>query len=147
MNITRNILHDWYRSKGARTVADVQRLAASEFGLKLTADKVVKILHDQIPRERWYQTRIIAAVKQIFPGSFVRKMSAGVYSESGFPDVLVIYDGRYIGLEVKRPFLGAPSPLQISTIKEIQKAGGVAAIVRMPEEAVDLVNFAMEDIQ
>ena len=74
-------------------------------------------------------------------------MSAGVYSESGFPDVLVIYDGLYIGLEVKRPFLGVPSPLQISTIKEIQKAGGVAAIVRMPEEAVDLVNFAMENIQ
>ena len=147
MNITRNILHSWYRSKGARTVADVQRLAASEFGLKLTTDKVVKILHDQIPREQWYQTRIIAAVKQLFPGAFVRKMSAGGYSESGFPDVLVIYDGLYIGLEVKRPFLGVPSPLQISTIKEIQKAGGVAAIVRMPEEAVDLVNFAMEDIQ
>ena len=108
MNITRNLLHEWYNG-GARTPADVQRLAQENLGLTLTAEKVKKILEDQIPLEQWYQTRIMAAIRQLYPEAFVRKIAAGVYSERGFPDVLVIIDGLYIGLEIKRPFLGSNS--------------------------------------
>ena len=146
MNITRNLLHEWYHG-GARTPADVQRLAQENLGLTLTAEKVKKILEDQIPLEQWYQTRIMAAIRQLYPEAFVRKIAAGVYSERGFPDVLVIIEGLYVGLEVKRPFLGRPSPLQILTIKEIQKASGVAGIVCMPEEAASLIDHATEGIQ
>lgn len=39
MNITRNLLHEWYHG-GARTPADVQRLAQENLGLTLTAEKV-----------------------------------------------------------------------------------------------------------
>ena len=43
MKITRNLLHEWYHG-GARTPADVQRLAQENLGLTLTAEKVKKIL-------------------------------------------------------------------------------------------------------
>ena len=52
--ITRNILHDWWFLEGARTIADVQRLAEQKLGLKLTAEKTEKILNDKIPLEQWY---------------------------------------------------------------------------------------------
>ena len=35
MNITRNLLHEWYHG-GARTSADVRHLAAERLGLQLT---------------------------------------------------------------------------------------------------------------
>lgn len=141
MNITRNLLHEWYHS-GARTPADVQRLAQENLGLTLTAEKVKKILEDQIPLEQWYQTRIMAAIRQLYPEAFVRKIAAGVYSERGFPDVLVIIDGLYIGLEIKRPFLGKPTPLQLGTIEAIKRAGGTARVVCLPEEAVEAIEYA-----
>lgn len=82
MNITRNLLHEWYHG-GARTSADVRHLAAERLGLQLTAEKVANILRDQIPLEQWYQTRIMQAIKAAYPDAFVRKISAGVYSEKG----------------------------------------------------------------
>lgn len=103
-SITRNILHDWWFLERARTIADVQRLAEQKLGLKLTAEKTEKILNDKIPLEQWYQTKIIAAIKEEYPSAFVRKISAGVYAERGFPDVLAIIKGQYYGIEVKRPF-------------------------------------------
>lgn len=144
MNITRNLLHEWYKA-GARTPADVQRLAQENLGLTLTAEKVKKILEDQIPLEQWYQTRIMAAIRQLYPEAFVRKIAAGVYSEQGFPDVLVIIDGLYIGLEIKRPFLGKPTPLQLDTIKAIERAGGTARVVCLPEEAAEVIENATAD--
>lgn len=141
MNITRNLLHEWYHG-GARTSADVRHLAAERLGLQLTAEKVANILRDQIPLEQWYQTRIMQAIKAAYPDAFVRKISAGVYSEKGFPDVLVIIDGLYIGLEIKRPFLGKPTPLQLDTIEAIKRAGGTARVVCLPEEAVEAIEYA-----
>lgn len=138
MNITRNLLHEWYHG-GARTPADVRHLAAERLGLQLTAEKVDNILRDQIPLEQWYQTRIMQVIKAAYPDAFVRKISAGVYSEKGFPDILVIIDGRYYGIEAKRPFIGKPSPNQVATILKIRKAGGVADFACLPDEALEVV--------
>ena len=139
--ITRNILHDWWLLERARTIADVQRLAEQRLGLKLTAEKTEKILNDKIPLEQWYQTKIIAAIKEEYPSAFVRKISAGVYAERGFPDVLAIIDGRYYGIEVKRPFFGKPSKLQLAVIEAIKKAGGTAGIAHLPIEAMEIISF------
>lgn len=124
MNITRNLLHEWYHG-GARTPADVRHLAAERLGLQLTAEKVDNILRDQIPLEQWYQTRIMQVIKAAYPDAFVRKISAGVYSEKGFPDILVIIDGRYYGIEAKRPFIGKPSPNQVATILKSERPGAL----------------------
>lgn len=138
MSITRNLLHEWYHG-GARTSADVRHLAAERLGLQLTAEKVANILRDQIPLEQWYQTGIMQAIKAAYPDAFVRKISAGVYSEKGFPDILVIIDGRYYGIEAKRPFVGKPSPNQVATILKIRKAGGVADFACLPDEALEVI--------
>lgn len=140
-SITRNILHDWWFLERARTIADVQRLAEQKLGLKLTAEKTEKILNDKIPLEQWYQTKIIAAIKEAYPSAFVRKISAGVYAERGFPDVLAIINGQYYGIEVKRPFFGKPSQLQLVTIEAIKKAGGTAGIAHLPIEAMEIISF------
>ena len=78
MNITRNLLHEWYHG-GARTSADVRHLAAERLGLQLTAEKVANILRDQIPLEQWYQTRIMQAIKAAYPDAFVRKKGSRIF--------------------------------------------------------------------
>lgn len=88
----------------------------------------------------------MAAIRQLYLEAFVRKIAAGVYSERGFPDVLVIIDGLYIGLEIKRPFLGKPTPLQLDTIEAIKRAGGTARVVCLPEEAVEAIENATADL-
>ena len=45
-------------------------------------------------------------------------------------------DGHYFGFEVKRPVVGIRSKLQEQTARMIQAAGGTAAFVCWPEEAI-----------
>ena len=47
-----------------------------------------------------------------------------------------IKDGHYFGFEVKRPVVGIRSKLQEQTAGMIQAAGGTAAFVCWPEEAI-----------
>ena len=64
------------------------------------------------------------------------KISQGAYSQAGIPDVMFIKDGHYFGFEVKRPVVGIRSKLQEQTARMIQAAGGTAAFVCYPEEAI-----------
>ncbi|MGN0706594.1 MAG: hypothetical protein ACI4JC_01160 [Faecalibacterium sp.] len=138
MKTSLSILHEWYLD-GARTFNDVRERMNIQEGREFTIEKVAAFLQSRIPQEQWYQSKIISAIKAYYPDAFVRKISAGVYAERGFPDVLVIVKGRYFGIEVKRPFLGKPSPLQLATIDSIIKAGGVAGIACLPVEAIDII--------
>ena len=49
---------------------------------------------------------------------------------------MFIKDGHYFGFEVKRPVVGIRSKLQEQTVEMIRAAGGTAAFVRWPEEAI-----------
>ena len=71
-----------------------------------------------------------------YPDAFVAKISQGAYSQAGIPDVMFIKDGHYFGFEVKRPVVGIRSKLQEQTARMIQAAGGTAAFVCWPEEAI-----------
>ena len=73
-------------------------------------------------------------IRALFPSAFVWKAAAGPYGRGGIPDVCAIINGKYYGFEVKRPFIGAPTKLQLQTIKKIQAAGGRAYIVSWPVE-------------
>ena len=97
-----------------------------------------------VPKESYYQTKIIGHLKKKYPDSFVRKYSAGAFSSGGVPDILFIHKGRYIGFEVKRPYFGTVSELQKQTIKDIRRAGGVAEVVTYISEVDKIINI-LED--
>ena len=105
----------------------------------VTRSDAEKILTREIPKESYYQTKIIRFLKERYPKAVVWKAAAGPYSVSGIPDVCMILDGRFYGFEVKRPFVGAPSRMQLFMIKKIRDAGGVAGIVTSIREAEELI--------
>lgn len=98
-----------------------------------------KYLREKLPRESYYQDKIISFLKKNYPQGAVWKEAAGAYSRQGIPDVTFILDGRYYGFEVKRPFLGVLSRIQEQTIKKIRAAGGIAEVVTFPEEVMKIV--------
>ena len=61
-------------------------------------------------------------------GGWVVKYHGDAYSVAGVPDLLCCLDGRFVGIEVKADD-GEPSELQIWTVKQIRKAGGVAVVL------------------
>lgn len=105
----------------------------------VTRSDAEKILTREIPKESYYQTKIIRFLKERYPKAVVWKAAAGPYSVSGIPDVCMILDGRFYGFEVKRPFVGSPSKMQLFMIKKIRSAGGVAGIVTSIREAEELI--------
>lgn len=101
-----------------------------------TKRKALSELRKLIKKEGYYQSEIKETLKKKYPDAFVVKISQGAYSEGGIPDVLMIKDGHYFGFEVKRPVVGIRSKLQEETVRKIQAAGGTAAFVCWPEEAI-----------
>ena len=99
-----------------------------------TTRQAEKYIAEHLPKEAYFQKKIIEKIKAMLPAAFVWKAAAGPYGRGGIPDVCAIVNGKYYGFEVKRPFIGVPSKLQLQTIKQIQAAGGKAYIVSWPEE-------------
>ena len=90
-------------------------------------------------KESYYQTKIIRWLKETFPTAFVWKAQAGPYSRQGIPDICAVIDGHFFGFEVKRPEGGRISKIQEQTIKEINAAGGIAAVVSFPEQVEQII--------
>jgi len=60
----------------------------------------------------------------------------------GLPDILGVYQGRFIGLEVKTPRRkNKATELQKYVLEQIQKSGGIAGVVTSVEEALQLIQF------
>lgn len=63
-------------------------------------------------------------------------------NKSGVPDILACLDGRFIAIEVKNPNgKGVTSALQKRNIKQINRAGGISAVVISVEEVEELLNY------
>lgn len=58
------------------------------------------------------------------------KIHGSAYMPAGTPDILVCINGRFVGIEVKRPEGGILSELQKLKLKLIEKAGGVGIVAR-----------------
>lgn len=71
-------------------------------------------------------------------GGFWVKFHGNPLSRRGHPDITGCYKGRYVAMEVKRPG-GLLTTLQAATLREIQRAGGIAGVVTSVEEALDLL--------
>ena len=76
-------------------------------------------------REQTIQSDMIKHIRGL--GGYAVKVSVG--SGSGIPDILCCIDGRFIGIEVKRPEKrDNASPLQLKHIDWIIDAGGLAGV-------------------
>lgn len=106
---------------------------------KCTRAQAEKYLMKEIPKESYYQTKIIKYLRANYPQALIWKAAAGAYSYCGIPDICMVYGGRYFGFEVKRPFVGKISPIQLQTIRKIREAGGIAGIVTSIEEVKELI--------
>lgn len=127
-----------FRKYIAGTDNEIIQLYMQENGISKKSD-AMRILRDEIPKEQYYQKKIMEVIKKEFPDAFMVKIAQGAYSQGGLPDILVIYKGHYFGFEVKRPCVGVKSNLQKFTIQKIQNAGGTAEFVRWSEEAIEII--------
>lgn len=55
------------------------------------------------------------------------KVHGSMYQKAGVPDILACINGKFVGIEVKRPG-GIVAPLQDWVMYEIRRAGGVAFV-------------------
>lgn len=96
----------------------------------------------QIPLEKTIVNAIMTWIKaKGYP--FVYKTHGSAYQRTGIPDItLVDRNGRFVGLEVKRPRLGRLTAIQAATLNAINKGGGFAAVVTSLEEAQAAVTAA-----
>ncbi len=105
-----------------------------------TTARAEKYLRDHLPKESYYQDKIIKHIRNLVPSAFVWKAAASYYSRQGIPDVCAIIYGQFYGFEVKRPFIGVLSAIQEQTIKQIQAAGGRAYVVTYPAEVTRILS-------
>lgn len=95
-----------------------------------------------IPLEKYWQGKILRWLRQAYPEAMVWKAAAGPYSRAGIPDISVIYRGMYIGMEVKRPFIGELSRIQEVTIRQMKNAGAIVGVVSFERDAAKLMDEA-----
>lgn len=69
---------------------------------------------------------ILAYLKNL-DGCFAWKEHGGMYGTAGLPDIIVCLQGRFIGIEVKKPG-GKLTKLQEITIRDIERAGGIMVV-------------------
>ncbi len=94
--------------------------------------QILKIIKDYLD----YQKDVYYIRNNSVSGRFLRKDGSQGWinnSKKGAPDLILLYKGRWIGLEVKTK-KGKQSLEQQETQKHIQKCGGDYAIVRSAGE-------------
>lgn len=66
-------------------------------------------------------------------GVWYMKVHGSMYQRAGVPDIIACVDGRFVGIEVKRPG-GVVSPLQQLNIDDINRSGGYAFVAYNVED-------------
>ena len=67
------------------------------------------------------------------------KEHGGSYGSVGIPDIICCYRGRFIGFEVKTA-KGKTTALQEVNIRNINKAGGTAVVVRSLDDVKTVID-------
>ena len=125
-----------YRAGGNRidytkfeTYEELRKFILQTVDRVTTRAEADRYIREKMPRESYFQKKIMQWLRKNFPDAFIWKAAAGPYSRAGIPDICCIIGGRFYGFEVKRPFIGEPTKIQKKTIKDIRGAGGIAEVV------------------
>ena len=87
-------------------------------------------------KEAVLQRQIIKHLRGM--GAWVFNVHGSPFQQVGVPDLLVGFQGRFYGMEVKRPG-GKLSPAQSNVIAAIRDSGCIAGRVESVAEAVELL--------
>lgn len=68
-------------------------------------------------------------LKDNLPGHWYVSPRGGPFGKAGCPDWLICWMGVFIAIEVKSD-VGELSAMQLANLRQIQKAGGVAAVLK-----------------
>lgn len=70
--------------------------------------------------------------------TFVLKTHGAAFQAAGLPDIITIgWGGRFVGLEVKRPYVGRLTLLQDKMLRLINRCGGYGVVVCSVADAED----------
>lgn len=85
--------------------------------------------------------RIVQNIKKLVRsrGGWIVKIHGGPYQDSGTPDLLACYKGRFISIEVKTA-RGVARPEQRAAQQAIASSGGYALITHLIGEVADVLN-------
>lgn len=104
-----------------RTIEELQEA----LGLSSKA-KTTQWARVHVPKESYFQRKIIEYLRKTYPTAVVWKQNNGEYSSmNGIPDVAMVKQGQYFGFEVKRPFIGELTAIQRKTMEKLRKAGAI----------------------
>src|SRR5690606_5364997 len=67
-------------------------------------------------------------------GAWYLKVHGSAYQRSGVPDIIACVNGKFVGIEVKKPG-GVISALQQANIRLIEQSGGIAFVAYSLEGA------------
>ena len=71
-------------------------------------------------------------------GAYIVKVISA--SKAGVPDILCCYQGKFIGIEVKKPSTkNNVSKLQEYNLKKIRESGGIALVAWSLEQVMEIV--------
>ena len=90
--------------------------------------KVQKEVLDYLKKRRVYHFRFQAQVNL-----------------NGLPDILALYKGVFLGLELKRPDGGKPTGLQLKKLEAINENGGIGVIIDNVEQVKMLLDIIDQD--
>jgi hypothetical protein len=95
-------------------------------------------------------SRILARISQL-PGILAYRQNSGLFvtptgarvraAVPGASDIIAIYGGRFFALEVKTD-TGSQRPSQRAYQRAVERAGGIYAVVRSPEQALSILGSA-----
>ena len=100
---------------------------------KGAADKVAK----KAPLEKSVVTKILNWLRDQ-PECYAIK-TQGTASQSGWPDIIGSWQGRFFAFEVKRPGNNRVTELQLATLNKWRSAGGIVGVVHSLEEVKELL--------
>lgn len=100
-----------------------------------TKQKALSELRKLIKKEGYYQSEIKEALKKKYPDAFVVKISQE-HTARRDPGCLNGQGRSLLRIRSEASVVGIRSKLQEETVRKIQAAGGTAAFVRWPEEAI-----------
>lgn len=89
------------------------------------------------PREAKIQREILQALQGV-PGVWLFNVHGSARQQSGIPDLVGCYRGRFFGIEVKRPG-EVRTPKQTLTMEKIASADGLTGVATCIEEALEII--------